>query len=164
LLRVHAQASRIAETSPNRIVNPEIVRSLEQELIELLIHCLASSAVSAKNQIRERQAHLCVQFEEMLGAHPFRLLAAKEICAALGVSEQRFRASCLRVLGMGPGRYQRLRRLKLIRGELTRSGLGRPNVQEILLRYGFADLHRFVTEYWQAYGEMPPIPAREATC
>jgi AraC-like DNA-binding protein len=162
LLRVHAQASRIAETSPNRIVNPEVVRALDQELIELLINCLETAIGSDDDQSAERQARLCVQFEETLQVEPFRLLPTKEICQVLRVSEQSLRASCRRVLGMGPGRYQRLRRLKLVRFELTRTDMQRPNVPEIMARYGFADLHRFVTEYWQAYGEMPPVPAREA--
>ena len=63
---------------------------------------------------------------------------------------------------MGPGRYQRLRRLKLMRAELTRSGVERTNVSEVVGRYGFANLQHFVTEYWRVYGEMPPIPARVA--
>ncbi len=162
LLRLHAQASRMAETSPKRIVHPEIVRAFDQELMELLINCLATGTVSGNDQTGDQQARLCVEFEDLLVATPFRLLPTKQICEALGVSEQRFRAGCLRLLGMGPGRYQRLRRLKLVRTELTRTGMERPNVPEIMARYGFADLHRFVTEYWQAYGEMPPIPARDA--
>jgi AraC-like DNA-binding protein len=162
LLRVHAQASRIAKISPNRIMHPEVVRALEQELMELLINCLAAGTVSGNDQVAERQARLCVQFEEMLGARPFRLLPTKEICEALGVSEQSFRTSCVRLLGMGPAHYQRLRRLKLVRTELRRVGRERPNVAEILARYGFPDLYRFVAEYWQAYGEVPPLPPREA--
>lgn len=162
LLRLHAQASRIAETSPNSIVNPEVVRALDLELMESLINCLATATVSGNDRTGDEQARFCVQFEQLLVATPYRLLPTKQICEALGVSEQRFRAGCLRLLGMGPGRYQRLRRLKLVRTELIRTGSERPNVQEIMVRYGFADLHRFVTEYWQAYGEMPPIPGREA--
>jgi AraC-like DNA-binding protein len=161
LLRLHARASRIAETSPNRIVQPEVVRALEQELLDLLIKCLATGRVSGDDQARERQARLCVEFEDLLDARPFRLLATNEICETLRVSQQSFRTSCRRLLGMGPGRYQRLRRLKLVRTELRRTGVERPNVPEILARYGFPDLHRFVAEYWQAYGEVPPLPTRE---
>ncbi len=161
LLRLHAQAARIAETSPARIVNPAIVRALDQDLMALLISCLASGDVPDGDPVREQQLRLCAQFEQMLGAAPFRLLATREVCAAMGVSEQRLRTSCLRLLGMGPGRYQRLRRLKLVRAELRRAGVEGQEIREIVARYGFADLHRFVTDYWQTYGEMPPIPARK---
>lgn len=162
LLRLHAQASRIAENSPNRIINPEVVRALDQDLTASLIDCLTTSNVLDIDPAREQQARWCVQFEEMLRAGPFRLLPTAEICATLGISEQRFRAGCLRLLGMGPGRYQRLRRLKLVRAALIRGGPEQRGVAEILARYGFADLSRFVAEYWQACGEMPPIPARGA--
>jgi AraC-like DNA-binding protein len=64
------------------------------------------------------------------------------------------------VLGMGPGQYQRLRRLKLVRGELMHVGAERASVVKIMERYRFADLQRFVTEYWQTFGELPPLPAR----
>ena len=37
LLRLHAQAGRIAETDLNRIVNPAVIRALEQDLIWALI-------------------------------------------------------------------------------------------------------------------------------
>ena len=61
---------------------------------------------------------------------------------------------------MGPGQYQRLRRLKLVRGELMHVGAERAKVAKIMEHYRFADLHRFVTEYWQTFGELPPLPAR----
>src|SRR5262249_16105517 len=128
LLRVHARASRIAETSPNRIINPEVVRALDQELITLLISCRKAVVVSNEDEAEEEQAQLCVHYEELLNLGQFQLVPTKEICRLLAVSPQRFRASCLRVLGMGPGRYQKLRRLKLVRADLTRAGAQRPNV------------------------------------
>jgi AraC-like DNA-binding protein len=163
LLRLHAQACRIAETSPNRIVHPEVVRALDQELMALLVICLTRTDVSQDDPASERRARSCVAFEQMLDATPSRVLPAKQICAALSVSEQWFRASCQRLLGMGPGRYQRLRRLKLVRAALRGAGVEPPDVPAILARHGFADLQRFVAEYWRAYGEMPPIPVRGAS-
>ncbi|HEY7580349.1 MAG TPA: helix-turn-helix domain-containing protein [Acetobacteraceae bacterium] len=162
LLRLHAQASRIAETSPHRIVHPEIVRALDQDLIALLVTCLMTAGLSQDDPARERQARLCVEFEQILGAVPSRVLPTRQVCEALEVSEQWLRASCKRLLGMGPGRYQRLRRLKLARAALRGAGGEPPDVPAILARHGFADLQRFVAEYRQAYGEMPPIPVRSA--
>ena len=63
---------------------------------------------------------------------------------------------------MTPARYQRLRRLKLVRADLRRSSVERYDPAEIVTRYGFADIHGFVAEYWQAYGEMPTIPPRRS--
>ena len=59
---------------------------------------------------------------------------------------------------MSPGRYQRLRRLKRIRAELLRAKSSpKERIEDTIIRYGFSQLHRFVTEYWSFYGEMPPI-------
>jgi AraC-like DNA-binding protein len=160
LLRLHGQAARIAETCPNRIMHPEVVRALEQDLIALLVSCLASADAVGGNPAEETSARVCVQFEQLLGREPFRLLPIRELCHELGVSEQTLRASCRKVLGMGPGRYQRLRRLKLARRELIHPGAEGTDVAKIMERYKFADLHRFVTEYWQTFGELPPLPAR----
>lgn len=160
LLRLHGQAARIAETCPNRIMNPEVVRALDQDLTAVLVSCLANADTSGCRSPEEASARVCVQFERLLGAEPFRLLPIREVCEALGVSEQTLRADCRKVLGMGPGRYQRLRRLKLVRRELIHPGGERADMAKILARYRFPDLHRFVTEYWQAYGELPPLPAR----
>jgi len=160
LLRLHEQAARIAETAPNRIMNPEVVRALDQDLIALLVSCLAKAGECGRNPAEETSARVCVQFERLLGSEPFRLLPVRELCEALGVSQETLRAICRKVLGMGPGRYQRLRRLRLARGELMHAGVERANVAKIMERYKFADLHRFVTEYWQTFGELPPLPAR----
>jgi hypothetical protein len=32
---------------------------------------------------------------------------------------------------------------------------------EMMAHYGFRDFHRFVTEYWNVYGEMPPVPPHD---
>jgi methylphosphotriester-DNA--protein-cysteine methyltransferase len=63
---------------------------------------------------------------------------------------------------MTADRYQRLRRLKLVRARLMRASHAAADVAELITRHGFADIHRFVTEYWNAYGEMPPIPPRDS--
>jgi AraC-like DNA-binding protein len=160
LLRLHKQAARIAETCPNRIMNPEVVRALDQDLIASLVSCLASADESGGNPAEDTSARVCVKLEQLLSTEPFQLYSIRQICQVLGVSEQIVRTSCRNVLGMGPGRYQRLRRLKLVRGELMHAGAARTDVAKIMTRYRFADLHRFVAEHWQMYGGLPPLPAR----
>ena len=156
LLRLHATARRIAETSQRRITNDQVVRAMDQDLIWALIGCLTT----AEKETGRQQISLSVQLEALLEGHPCRLLLTKDVCDALGVSEQTLRATCMRVLGMSPGRYQRLRRLKLVRSELRQAKPGTVDVAAVMERYGFSSLHRFVAEYWDAYGEVPPIPAR----
>jgi len=158
LLRLHATARRIAETSQRRITNEQVVRAVEQDLIWALTTCLAT----AKKETGGQQTSVSVQLEALLEGHSDRPLLTKDVCAAIGISEQTLRATCARVLGMSLGRYQRLRRLKRVRVELRRAKSATVDVAAVMKRYGFSSLHRFVAEYWDAYGEVPPIPARNS--
>jgi AraC-like DNA-binding protein len=162
LLRLHTQAGNIAETSLNRISHQEVARALEQDLILALIRCLTSVEVRADGAARRRQANALVRFEEVLAAHPYRPQRVADVCRAIRVSERGLRACCARLLGMSPGRYQRLRRLKRVRTELKCANPATVSSTEMMERYGFADFHRFVAEYWNTYGEMPPVPPRDA--
>jgi hypothetical protein len=160
LLRLHAQAGRLAETNLALIGHPEIVRALEQDLTLALVSCLSSGGPRANPAILHHQAAMLVQFEALLAEQPYRKIPVSDICNKIGVSDARFRAACAGLLGMSPGRYQRLRRLKSLRGELTRADPRTNNGIEVVKRYGFANFHRFLAEYWQAYEELPPLPPR----
>jgi AraC-like DNA-binding protein len=162
LLRLHTQAGRIAATSLNRISHKEVARALEQDLVLALIRCLTSGEVRGDRAARRRQADALVRFEEALAAHSFRPQRMADVCRAISVSERALRAYCARLLGMSPGRYQRLRRLKRVRTELKCANPTTASSTEVMERYGFADFHRFVAEYWNAYGEMPPVQPRGA--
>ena len=85
LLRLHGQAARIAETSPNRIMHPEVVRALDQDLIALLVSCLASADARSSNPAKETSARVCVQFEQLLSTEPFRLLSTRELPGARSI-------------------------------------------------------------------------------
>jgi AraC-like DNA-binding protein len=158
LLRMHALVGRLAERNPNRVVHPEVARALEQDLIAALMDCLASKAVPDERAVRPRQAAMMVRFEATLAAQPHSLLSVHDLCDAIGVSERTLRMCCKEVLGMNSSRYQRLRRLKLVRGELLRPAV--VDGVDLIKRYGYPSLSRFVVEYWDTFGEMPPIPAR----
>ncbi len=162
LLRLHAQAGRIAETNLNHLRHPEVARAIEQDLIWALTTCLATGEPRDVPEVKCDQARILVQFEAVLAAHPCRLLRLPELCSAIGVSERTLRTCCSHVLGMSPGYYQRLRRLKLVRAELLRANSTTASIVEVAGRYGFADLHRFVAEYRNAYGEVPAVTLRRA--
>jgi AraC-like DNA-binding protein len=160
LLRLHAQAWRLAETDLALVDHPEIVRALEQDLTLALVSCLSSGEPQADRVILHHQAAMLAQFEALLAEQPCRQIPVSDICDKIGVSDARFRAACTSLLGMSPGRYQRLRRLKSLRNELTRVDPRTSNGIEVVKRHGFADFHRFLAEYWHTYGELPPLPPR----
>ena len=155
LERLHARVCRVVERNLDSLSNREVVRALEQDLIWALISCLAHGKVQKDHS---RSDQVLSAFEDILAIEPHKLLRSREVCAALGISEATLKAACTRTLGMSPGRYQRLRRLKLIRAELVRAKSSpKERIEDTITRYGFSHLDRFVTEYWRFYGEMPPI-------
>jgi AraC-like DNA-binding protein len=162
LLRVHSQAGRIAETNLDRLSHKEIVRALEQELILALITCLTTGQVLQDHAVKRDQAAVLLKLEAMLAAQPYKLLHTQDICRTIGVSEHILQASCSSVLGMSADSYQRLLRLKRVRRELTNPSPAGVDSIDVIRRDGFANLHRFIAEYWDAYGEMPPIPPRDS--
>lgn len=160
LERAHARVCHVVEKNLDSISNREVVRALEQDLIWALTTCLANGTVPKDQHGSQHRLDILSAFETLLAAEPHTLLSTREICSSLNISEATLRANCSLALGMSPGRYQRLRRLKRVRAQLLRTrSSARTAIEELIVRYGFSNLHTFVTEYWRFYGEMPPIPA-----
>ena len=120
--------------------------------------CLGPRALLHARPIRARRAAVMNRFEEMLAAHPDRPLHMPELCAAIGVSERTLRHCCVDFLGMSPGRYLRLRQLRLARAALRRTDCA--TVAEVARRYGFGELGRFASLYRAVYGEAPSATLR----
>ncbi len=160
LLHLHAGACRLVEDSPEIIAHPEVRRALEHDLIHMLITCLAPDAPLQTRPIRARRARVMNRFEDVLAAHPDRPLSVPELCLAIGVSERTFRACCAEFLGMSPGQYVRLRRLKLARTALRNPDSAATSVAAVARRYGFRELGRFAGMYRTFYGETPSATLR----
>jgi AraC-like DNA-binding protein len=160
LLRLHAQASRMAETALDLFGHKEVIRALEQDLILALVNCLAAGEMNSTIGTGGQDPSISVRFEALLSTKPDQLLRVTDICDAIGITAKVLNAYCSKALGMSAHRYQRLRRLKRVRAELLRGDTVSGAVVEVLGRYGFADIHRFTAEYWKVYGEMPLIPSR----
>jgi transcriptional regulator GlxA family with amidase domain len=95
------------------------------------------------------------RFEATLATHDNRKLGARELCAAIGVSERTLERCCVEVLGMSPSSYARLRRLNLVRSALRRADPAITRVSELARRYGFSELGRFAVTYRTVFGETP---------
>jgi len=162
LLRLYAQACKLAETNLGRIDNEELVRSIEQDLAWSLMTCIARSRARDRNKSELRLGRLAVELEALLATRPQRNWRTKEILAHLRISERALQAVGKSLLGMTFHRYQRLRRLKLARASLLRSSHTGGDATIALRHFGYTDLSRFVSEYWDTYGEMPPVPPRSS--
>ena len=158
---LHASACGLVEKSPEIIAHPEVTRALEQELIHALITCLSPEAPLQSRSIKARRAVVMNRFEDVLAAHPDRPLHMPELCMAIGVSERTLRLCCAEFLDVSPGRYLRLRQLRLARRALLAPDSARTTVAAVARRYGFGELGRFAGLYRAVYGEAPSATLRE---
>jgi AraC-like DNA-binding protein len=150
LLRLHTKACRLAETKPKIVVHHQVARSIEQDLLRILVTCLTAGAVHDDTVPQPGHPNIMIQFEDMLASYFNRQLRTSEICASIGVSERTFRACCAEFLGLGPSRYLRLRRLNLVHAALLRADPA-ARIKEIASRYGFSELGA----YRRVFGETP---------
>jgi transcriptional regulator GlxA family with amidase domain len=155
LLKLHEMVGQIAKTTPDLLTLPEVARSLEQQLIHLMIRCLIEGASSGMTTGGRRHDAIIARFEEFLEAHPDTPLYLTEICGAIGVSERTLRISCEEHLGMGPIRYLSLRRMHLVRRALLRADPSTATVTRLATDRGFWELGRFSVTYRALFGESP---------
>jgi AraC-like DNA-binding protein len=154
LMELHEMVGQLAKTTPDILVLPEVARSLEQELIHLMIRCLIESASSGMTTGGRRHDAIVARFEEFLEAHPDTPLYLTEICAGIGVAERTLRGACEEHLGMGPIRYLSLRRMHLVRRALLRADPSK-TVTQVASDHGFWELGRFAVAYRALFGEPP---------
>jgi len=162
LLKLHRAVGQLAHDTPDILEMPEVGRALEQQLIHLMVRCLASDTLGTSTGSRRHGATM-VRFEEFLEANPDRPLYLPEICAALNVAERTLRASCEGHLGMGPIRYLTLRRMHLVRRSLQHADSSEATVTRIVTDHGFWELGRFSVAYRALFGESPSQTLRRPT-
>jgi AraC-like DNA-binding protein len=155
LLKLHETVGQIATTIPEVLEVPEAARSLEQQLIHLLVRCLTDGASVRMTSGGRRYDMIVAKFEEYLEANPNLPLYLPEICAAIGAAERTLRMACQEHLGMGPIRYLALRRMNLVRRALLRAGSSTTTVTRIATDHGFWELGRFSVNYRAMFGETP---------
>ena len=162
LLRLHSRACRLAETRHELFANPEVARSLEQELLHALVNCLTADDADRKPETRQHHAEIMVRFEDALTAQAGRQPSMPELCADIGVPERTLRICCAEFLGMSPTRYLLLRRLNAVRSALRRADPTSVSVAEVARSHHFLELGRFAVTYRTVFGEMPSTTLRRS--
>lgn len=155
LMRLHKLVGQLAHDSPDILLLPEVLRALEEQLVHVLIRCLADGA-SIETEIGHLRHNAIVnRFEDFLAANPDRPLYLTEICAAIAVAERTLRACCEVHLGMGPMRFLNLRRMHLVHAALLRASALERTVTSVVTDHGFWELGRFSVAYRALFGESP---------
>lgn len=91
--------------------------------------------------------------QEYLQAHAHEPVQAEQLAAIAGVSMRSLYAGFKDFVGASPMQYLRELRPERARAELL--GSDAANVAAVALRWGFAHLGRFSSEYRQRFGETP---------
>jgi AraC-like DNA-binding protein len=160
LLRLHARVCRLAETRHELIDNPEVVRSLEQELLHAVVNCLTIDDISGNLKTLWHHAKIMVRFEEALAAHAAPQPYLSALCASLDVPERTLRVCCSEFLGVSPSRYLLLRRLNMARSALQHADPSKASVGQIARSYQFREPGRFAVTYRAVFGETPSVTLR----
>jgi AraC-like DNA-binding protein len=155
LLKLHKAIGRLAHDTPDILELPAVRRALENELVHVMVRCLAESAAVGSTAGCRRHDAVIARFEEFLEANPDQPLYLTEICAAIGVAERTLRLSCEEHLGMGPIRFLTLRRMHLVHRALRRADPSKSTVTAIVTDHGFWELGRFAVAYRALFGASP---------
>jgi AraC-like DNA-binding protein len=155
LRKLHKAVGQLAYDTPDILDMPEVRRALEEQLIHMMVRCLANGASVETTRSGRYHGAIIARFEEFLAANPDRPIYLTEICAAVGASERTLRTACEEHLGMGPIRFLTLRRMHFAHRALLRADPEKSTVTRIATDYGFWELGRFAVTYRELFGESP---------
>lgn len=155
LQAIHKTVGQMAQNTPDVLALPEVVRSLEQRLIHLMVRCLTDGVFSGMTRGSHHRSTTIARFEASLEAHPDKPFYLPEICAAVGVGERTLRSACREHLGMSPMRCLALRRMHLVRRALLHAIPSTTTVTRIATDHGFWELGRLSVNYRAMFGETP---------
>lgn len=162
LMKLHQVVAQLARDTPEVLELPEVCRALEEQLLHLMVRCLADGASTRTKSGDRNHTAIVARFEEFLRANPGRAIYITEICAAIAASERTLRAACEEHMGMGPIRFLTLRRMHLVRRALLHATPSEASVTEIVTDQGFWELGRFSVAYRALFGESPSVTLRGA--
>jgi AraC-like DNA-binding protein len=160
LAELHRAIRQLASAAPNTFSHPEVIRSLEQELMKATMRCLAGQEQTETRSRRHHHSAIVKRFEDLLAANCNKPLYLAELCQAVGASERTLRICCEEHLGMGPTRYLWQRRMQLARCALTLADPAITTVTQVAINYGFWELGRFAVSYRSLFGESPSTSLR----
>ena len=142
-----AQASELLQ---HKLVVAHIEQLAAAMLLTAHRHNYSETTVMRCSQVLPRHIR---KVQEYLQANAHEPVTAEQLAQIAGVSVRSLYTGFKDFLGASPMQYLRDLRMERARAELMTSDVS--NVAAVALRWGFAHLGRFSSEYRQRYGEAP---------
>ncbi len=161
LRRLHAKVVALAVEPATILAEPELARSMENQLLEAMVDCCIGPEQRRPTSVEARHAAVAARFRDLLEANRDRALYLPEVCAALGVSHRTLTYCCNENLGVSPKRYFYLRRMNLVRRALQQMDHHMTTVTEIATAHGIWEFGRFSVQYKALFGETPSTTLRK---
>lgn len=151
---------QLARSSPSSLIEPEVVRSLDDALSSKLTATLNRSGDrTAAGRPPLPRPVIMRQVAEILMAHTGEPIYAGELCAATGISHPTLQRIFIEWFGIPPARYLTLKRLYLARRRLGSRQY--ETVGEVAASCGFWELSRFSRRYKNLFGVAPSQTLRK---
>ena len=146
----------IASNSPDALLQPLMIESLEESLLKAVDDAMQAvlPAIDSKRSSLTNYLALVRRFDEFLAANAGRTLYSAEMARQLGVSVRTLHNAVVAIRGMSMHRYTRLRRLWNVRQQLVQ-GAPTDAIKAVALVNGFWHMGEFISLYRDLFGETP---------
>jgi AraC-like DNA-binding protein len=160
LQRLHLSTVRLAREAPELLDIAEVVRGIEQSLINAMTGCLQTVKDEHSGCPAPNRSTVMRRFRRYLAETGDSPVYVPELCRKLRVPARTLRTICHEYLGMGPKTYLYLRRMHLTRRALRAADKATTSVTDVATRFGFWELGRFSVQYKSLFGESPSTTLR----
>ena len=116
LVSLHESAIRATAIRPKLSIEADAARGLEQQMVMTLIECLNGQYVDYETASARRHVDLMVRLADVVRGSAGETLSVAGLAVTLGISKTVLWRCCHAHLGISPGRYLHLRRIRQVRG------------------------------------------------
>ena len=162
LRSLHGYMGHLAETTPKLLNNNRLTDELEHNILAAMRDILSTRGSGIDTVGRHHHQIIVDRFRAVLQAHADLPIAMPAISQMIGVSSRTLRLACQEQLGISPGQYVMLRRMRSARRALQQADPGVARVTDIATEHGFWELGRFAVRYRHIFGETPSMTLRRA--
>jgi AraC-like DNA-binding protein len=155
LRSVLCEITRAASDCSDPIEFADLAGSLQESLYAALDDVLViKSAIEARPRTFDRHKHIVARLDDFMKEYPTIPLYSEDLASNLGASVRTLQTAVWSVHGMSLHQYLRLKRLWLVRRQLTRRLPGM-NIRVAAQSNGFWHMGEFSRLYKTIFGELP---------